>query len=228
MSYPPAQPHGAIDEVFPDVFVLRGSYRAGIGARFDRNMTLVRRGTELVAINSVRLSDDGERALAKLGTVKHVIRIGASHGADDPYFVERFGATLWGPAKMKHAVAARTLAPSDLPLDATLFTFDGGAMAEAALVVPVAGGILVTCDSYQNWTTFEHCSWLVRRVAPRMGFGPSVIGGPWLKKQGHEAVRDDFARLAALPFVHAIPGHGTPLRDHAQAGVRDAIGRAYH
>src|SRR3954468_11471301 len=96
MSHPPAMPHGAIEEVFPDVFVVRSSFRAGAGVTFDRNMTIVRQGGELVVINSARLTEAGEAELGKLGKVTHVVRAAAFHGADDPYFVERFGATLWG------------------------------------------------------------------------------------------------------------------------------------
>src|SRR5437879_3694797 len=113
-----ALPHGALDEVFPDVFVVRGRFKAGPGVHFDRNMTIVRTGKELVAINSVRLTDDGEAALGKLGKLTHVIRLGALHGMDDAYFVERFGATLWGPPRMTHRVPAKQLTPEDKPLDA--------------------------------------------------------------------------------------------------------------
>ena len=31
-------PHGGIDEIFPDVFLVRGSFRAGPGVSFGRNM----------------------------------------------------------------------------------------------------------------------------------------------------------------------------------------------
>jgi hypothetical protein len=85
----PLLPHGPIEEVFPDVFLVRGSFAPSRGIRFDRNMTIVRKGGELVVLNSVRLSDDGEAQLAKLGKLKHVVRLGAFHGADDGYFVER-------------------------------------------------------------------------------------------------------------------------------------------
>src|SRR5258706_6590039 len=184
MPHPRALPHGSIEEVFPDVFVVKGRYKAGVGVHFERNMTLVRRGDELVAINSVRLTDAGEAELAKLGKVRHVVRIGAFHGADDPYFVERYGAQLWGPPGTKHRVAGKDLTPADKPLEGEVFVFERGMMPEAAIILPVEGGVLVSCDSFQHWTTLEHCSWLARRVMPRMGFGPAVIGGPWLKKMG--------------------------------------------
>ena len=218
----PALPHGSIDEVFPNVFVVRGLFKLGLGMAFDRNMTVVRTGDRLVAINSVRLTDDGEAALAKLGKLEHVIRIGMAHGADDPYFVERFGATLWGPPGIKHAVAAKELTDADKPVDAEVFRFEHGKGSEAALVLPVDGGVLVTCDSYQNWTTFEHCSWAARQLMRPMGFGPTMIGGPWAKRMGPE-VRKDFERLAERPFRHLIPGHGSVLRDDAKPKLGGAI-----
>src|SRR5688572_6827527 len=85
----PAMPHGPITEVFPDVFVVEGGFQFAPGVRITRNMTVVRQGDELTIINSVRLTPDGEAELEKLGRVKHVVRIGAFHGADDPYYVDR-------------------------------------------------------------------------------------------------------------------------------------------
>jgi hypothetical protein len=82
------------------------------------------------------------------------------------------------------------------------------------------------CDSYQNWTTLANCSWLARRVMPIMGFGPTVIGKPWVKAMG-PAVRADFDRLATRPFTHLIPAHGTVLKDHAVAGLHTAIAKRF-
>jgi hypothetical protein len=203
-------PHGAIEEVFPDVFVVRSSYRAGIGVAFDRNMTVVRQGAELVVVGSARLTDAGEAELGKLGKVTHVVRVAAFHGADDPYYAERYGAKLWQPADTGSPLAS-----------ATVFRFEKGKQAETAVLLPVDGGVLITGDSFQNWTDLSTCSWLARRVMPLMGFGPATIGGPWLKKMGD--VRADFDRMLELPFKHVIPGHGTVLRTVAKDSLRDAI-----
>lgn len=216
-------PHGSLEEVFPDVFVVRSSFRPGVGFVFERNMIVLRQGRELVILNSARLSDDGEAELGKLGKVTHVVRVAAFHGADDAYFVERFGATLWGAPGTKHAVPGKDLLPDAHPFtSASVFRFEHGNAPEVAILLPVDGGALVTGDSYQNWTTFEHCSWLARRIMPRMGFGPTMIGKPWLKTMG-PGVRKDFARLVELPFRHLIPGHGTVLRDVARDHLPAAV-----
>jgi hypothetical protein len=55
-----------------------------------------------------------------------------------------------------------------------------------------------------------------------MGFGPTIIGGPWVKAMGPE-VRADFERLLELPFVSLIPAHGTVLERTAKAGLATAL-----
>jgi len=93
-KFPPAQPHGALREVFPDVFFVTGT--AGLPGplpvRFSRNMTVVRAGERLTLINSVRLSEEGLRALDALGKVTDVLRLAGFHGMDDPFYKDRYGA----------------------------------------------------------------------------------------------------------------------------------------
>jgi hypothetical protein len=82
-DFRPAYPHGKFDEVFPDLFFLRGSMRVGAGISITRNMVVVRQGGELTLVNSVRLNDEGEAELEKLGPVRHLVRLGFAHGADE-------------------------------------------------------------------------------------------------------------------------------------------------
>ena len=65
-------------------------------------------------------------------------------------------------------------------------------------------------------------SLLAANVMRAMGFGPAVIGKPWAKRMG-PGVRADFDRLRQQPFVHALSGHGTPIRDNAKALLDKAI-----
>lgn len=229
-THAPAMPHGPLVEVFPDVFVVSGGYRFGPRMWITRNMTVVRQRGELTIINSVRLTERGEAELAALGPVRHVLRIGAAHGLDDPYYVERYRPVLWAPPGTRHAGGLstdRALVPGECPLDgAIVFPFAHGREAEAALVLPIDGGVLVTCDSYQNWTTFDGCSTIGALLLRAMGFGPTMVGGPWTKRMGPD-VRVDFDALAALPFRHLVPGHGTVLRDTAKAGLAVAVERRF-
>jgi hypothetical protein len=224
-DFAPALSHGPIAEVFPDVFQVTGGFRFAPLLSITRNMTIVRQGGALTVLNSVRLSPEGEAGLAKLGKVEHVVRVGAFHGLDDPYYVDRYRATLWGPPGTKHAagLTARDLAPGASPIEgATVFLFEGAKRGEAVVVLDRDGGAIVTCDSYQNWTSFEGCSALGKLMMKAMGFGPTLIGGPWIKEMG-PGVRPDFDRLLELRWKHLVPAHGAVLRDTAKDGLRKAI-----
>ena len=67
-TFPKALPHGPIREVFPGIFFVTGGFGFGPGLRITRNMTILRQGGDLVVVNSVRLSPEGE---AELGEVLH-------------------------------------------------------------------------------------------------------------------------------------------------------------
>ncbi|HEX4517841.1 MAG TPA: hypothetical protein VH054_30080, partial [Polyangiaceae bacterium] len=154
-EYRPAEKHGPIEEIFPNVFSVTGGHRFGGPMRITKNMFIVRQGKELVVISTMRLAPEGEAELEKLGTVKHVIRIGGYHGADDPYYVDRYSPTFWSPPKLeKVAKKDQTLAPGSSPLDdADVFLFEKGTFPEAAIILEREGGVLMTADAYQNWTT---------------------------------------------------------------------------
>jgi hypothetical protein len=218
-----AEAHGPIREVFPDVFFVTGEFHFAPGMAIPRNMTIVRHGGELVAINSVRLSPEGERELEQLGQLKHVIRTGFYHGSDDRYFAHRFGAKLWAREGTGTGYEALTSDHSPLP-DARIFAFEQAKQPEVVVLLERHGGICVPCDSYQNWTeeTFAGCSLLAKWMTRAMGFRPTIIGGPWLKAMGR-GVHADFERLLEAPFQHLMPAHGSVLELDAKRGLATAI-----
>ena len=230
-DFAPLEPHGPIEEIWDGVYRVRGSVRMGPGMRIPRNMVIVRDGQSLTLVSAVRLSDEAEAELKKLGDVKHVVRIGM-HSMDDAYCVERFGATYWAPdGLVADGLAHETLDAGALPFsDARLFRFEDTVAPEAAVLVERDGGILVTCDSVQNWVSLDGCSMLARGVTRAMGFlHPMNIGPPWRKmmtKKGG-SLKPDFERLAALPFEHAIGGHGDPAIGGAKAGLAATIARVF-
>ncbi len=230
MAFRAAQPHGEAHEVFPDVFFVTGAFKASPGVSIPRNMVIVRQGAELSIINSVRLTPEGERKLDALGKVKHLVRMGHNHGTDDPYYVDRYKPTVWAPAGIKHRgsfATDRELRPGECPIaDGQVFVFTGGKIAEAALVLAREGGIMISCDAFQNWTTFEGASTFGKLTLKLMKFGPNMIGPIWAKQIGPGA-RGQFDALLAMDWKHALSGHGTPLRDTAKEGLREALKRQY-
>lgn len=226
--FAPAWAHGLIAEVFPDVFFVTGTFKALPGMSLPRNMIIVRQGVELTIINSVRLSSDGEAALEKLGRVKHLVRLGAAHGADDPYFMDRFKPTLWAPARAKHKGGLSTgqeLRASNSPIaGAHIFTFDGSKLPEGVIILEREGGIAITCDSFQNWTTLDGSSFLMKLMLRSMKFDGPMVGPIWAKQTG-PGIHADFDRLLALPFRHALSGHGAPVRDTGKEALKTAVAK---
>lgn len=169
--YPEASPHDEIQQVFPDIFFVKGVVRVTAGTlfpiMFSRNMTVVRQGKDLVLVNSMRLTEDGLKELDNLGNVKHVIRLGGLHGMDDPFYKERYGATVWSPAHYFDGFDLHQATPyfepdhmitKDMtpPIDKSRFILiDSGIVPEALLLMDRGdqGKVLVTGDSLQNWAT---------------------------------------------------------------------------
>lgn len=234
-SIPPALPHGPLTEVFPNIFVVRGQFRLGPGVAIARSMTVVRRGEDLTLINSVRLSEVGEAELARLGTVRNVVRLGAGHGADDAYMVQRYAPRFFAPARMEHrdgvVVDALLVDGERLDFGARAFVFRGGDVDEACLLLDDAEGILISCDALQNWTSREGCSFLGGLIAVAMGFmEPAKIGPFWLKavtRNQPDRLQADFERLLALPFKHLLPGHGSPLLNEAKERAAASVRRTF-
>jgi hypothetical protein len=241
--FPPAYPHGDIREIFPDIYFVTGSVQmpGPLPVRFSRNMTIIRRDGALVLVNSLRLDDARLAALDELGKVAHVIRLAGFHGMDDPFYKERYGATVW--AMKDHVYAkgfdAKKIAPeagyfqpdvrmdanTELPLpNARLFPFTCHA-GEALLLLEREGGIVVSGDALQNWKETDPYFTTLGSIMMRlMGFiKPHNVGPGWLK-----AARPDLRELKAilgLEFEHVLPVHGTPVIGGAREAYRPAIER---
>jgi hypothetical protein len=233
--FPECLAHGELEEVFPDVFFVTGSMETELMDahwHFSRNMTVVRDGDALTLVNTVRLDEAGLRRLEALGEVKHVVCIGALHGRDDPFYVDRYGATYWAPPGMNkdHGLAPATpLRPGgDVPFrGCDVFAFEHTKLPEAILRIDREGGILVAADALQNWTEpdafFSDAS---RKTMTDMGFfQPANLGPVWMQVNDPKA--DDFLRLAEWPFRHALCGHGSPLRDVAREAYRARFSKVF-
>jgi len=234
-AFPAALPHGPLRELFPDLYFVTGTTRPtfmGTAWQFSRNMVVVRTGGELSLINSVRLAEAGLAALEALGTVKHVIRLGAFHGMDDAFYLERYGAELWALAGMTHEHSRATdrvmSVGAALPwADGSLFVFESAKMPEGIILLAREGGILIACDSLQNWLGpdpfFDAPS--AERMAS-MGFFRSANVGPgW--RAACEPDAADFARLKNLSFRHLLSAHGEPLLARAHEQVSTTLADLY-
>lgn len=234
-DFPAAMPHGKIEEVFPNVFFVTGTMRGeffGSTWQFSRNMTIVREGDLLTIVNSVRLDEEGLADLDALGKVVNVVRIGDMHGLDDPFYVDRYRAKFWALSamaiqdglKVDHVLAV----DGEMPFHGcSLFEFETTKRPEAILRLDREGGIMIACDSLQNWVKPDEF-FLDETVATMQEmnfFVPANLGPAWLHESQPEAA--DFVRLKEVSFKHALCGHGTPLRDVAHEGYCAAFARLF-
>jgi hypothetical protein len=204
----------------------------GKAFQFSRNMTVVVHEGVLTLINTVRLSEEGLAALERLGRVGAIVRLGAFHGLDDAFYAHRYGAPLWalpGQEDAHGAKVARALtAGGEMPVpNCSLFAFETTSAPEGILVLDRDGGILISCDSLQNWCEadayFDDAS---RESMAALGFlREANIGPGW--RQGTGVRGEDFQRLLAIPFRHVLPAHGTPLLERAKETYAQTIAEAF-
>lgn len=233
-SFPPALAHGPIEEILPEVFFVTGAMETvlmELDWQFSRNMIIVREGERLVLINSVRLGDEGLAKLDSLGKVTDVVRLGALHGRDDAFYLDRYQVQYWVMPGLEpeQPGAARILAEdSPLPLEgASLFQFRTSKLPEGILHLQREGGILLACDALQNWLQpDEHFCDASRQRMEQMGFfTPANVGPVWM--QAAEPGAEDFARLKTLTFRHALCGHGEPLLEDAHTAFGSSFNRLF-
>jgi hypothetical protein len=236
--FPPATPHGQLEEVFPDIFLVPGSVNMMGGMRFCRNMVVLRHDGELTLVHSMRLDDEGLKALDALGDVKHVLRIAGFHGMDDPFYKARYGAKVWAMKKNVYASgfdnskgeAAETYFEPDAYMDAdTELPFPnarivplGCIVGEGLLLLERDGGVVIAGDSLQNIQSGAYMNLIAKIAMKLLGFiKPHSVGGGWLK-QG-KADRDDVRAILDLEFEHVLPVHGSPVKGGAREKFRPAI-----
>jgi hypothetical protein len=234
-TFAEAMDHGSFEEVLPDVFFVTGTKKGelmGSHWHFSRNMTVVRYGDDLTLINTVRLDEVGLAALDALGRVKHVARIGALHGMDDAFYVDRYQADYWAPAGVEdldgltpdHVLEEGGVTPFP---GGSIFSFQQTNLPECILRVDREGGILVACDALQNWLApDEFFSDESRQTMTEMGFfQPANIGPVWI--QANDPKPQDFQRLAQLEYRHALCGHGQPLLNTAREDYAATFKRVF-
>ncbi len=226
---------GTLEEVFPDIWWAWGTVKVGPGIYFPRNMTIVRDGDALTVIHPVVLPEAEQKKVEALGKITNIVRLGAFHGMDDAKYVERYAPTAWMPPGCDHtlSVKPRDLIPGgELPIGgATLFDFAQSITPETAILLPRHGGVLLTCDSVQNWENVAGCSGLAKVMTRLMGFkGRSCIGPGWRKQSEPKdgvGFSQHFEDLLSLEFRHLLSAHGRPIKDTARDDLRVQVSKIY-
>ncbi|MBS0286923.1 MAG: hypothetical protein JSR17_06485 [Proteobacteria bacterium] len=230
-TYSPSWPHSDIKQIFPNVFMVTGTnitQFAGSDLQHSRNMIIVRQNGELSLINTVRLTPQGLNALEALGKITNVIRIGAFHGRDDAFYLDRYKATLWALPGMVHENNKTTdielTEQGQMPFaKCSLFVFETSVHKEGCLLLDQEGGILITCDSIKNWVDADEffSDESAKLYASQGFFGQATISTVWL--DACQVKQTDFERLLKLKFHHLLSAHGEPLLNQAQEKLKETI-----
>lgn len=235
-SHSPAWPHDQIEAILPDIFFVTGTNiitHEGVELQHSRNMIIVREGTKLSLINTVRLDVNGLKALDELGSVVNIVRIGAFHDRDDTFYLDCYPkANLWALPGMVHKnnkTADVTLEMGGrMPFpDCSLYVFETAKFPEACLHIDRDGGILITCDSIKNWLAADayFSNETAHSYAKQGFFGAASISSEFRKATQVQA--SDYARLQGLAFNHLLSAHGPPIINVAHQQVSESIKRDF-
>jgi hypothetical protein len=235
MAYAPVYPHGNVEEIGNDIYIVRGSIKMNPVIRITRNMVVVRHEGELTLIDPIRVNATGENQLAALGKIKHIVRLGAFHGIDDPYYVDHFKAKLWsqpgGKTYREPPIDNELTDTTELPIpNAELMFFNGTNEPECAILIKDGDGLLVTCDAIQNYGDYSYNNFPAKILLPILGISKTTVVGPvWLKVMTPEGgnLKSEFKRLLEFKFDRLVAAHGTYLGSGAYAAVGKAIDDAF-
>ena len=227
--------HGEIKQIFDNIFFVSGINKTvhdGVELQHSRNMIIVREEGELSLINSVRLTDRGLKALEKLGRVTKVIRIGAFHGRDDAFYINKYQASLWALPGMQDQhgcpIDVEFMEQGQQPFaNCSLLIFATARFPEAVIHIKRHDGILLSCDSIKNWQSpDEYFSEQTAIAYQEQGFfGKATIAKIWQQAMAVKA--SDFERLKTLSFRHLLSAHGEPLLETAYPDVLNTIKQEY-
>lgn len=228
---------GPLAPIFDDLWWAWGTVRFGPGMVFPRNMVVVRDGPGLVAVHPVMLPDPLQAEVDGKGTITDVVRLGDFHGMDDSLYVERYRARRWSPAGATAVGTApvdrELVAGGPCPLsDGTVHAFEVGRHPELVIHLRRHGGILLTCDSVQNWERRPPgCSTLGMLMARLIGFKGRACVGPGWRKASEPRTGTSFGprfrALLDLEWKHLVSAHGPPILDDAKDALRAAVDRLY-
>jgi hypothetical protein len=219
--------------VFDDIFQVIGQFALKFGPiaiRGNRNMTIVRQADELTLINTVRMDEKGLAQLDALGMVKHIIRVGAFHGMDDPFYKERYGAHVWSVDTPYNATLNAVARPEDIYFEPDTWVTSGSVLPiadaefieisdctpkESVILLQREGGIVLPGDSFQNMDPHGPELNLITTIFHRLGGFRRAhnIGPGWYRVAKPDM--DEVAKILDRGFAHLLPAHGRPVLGNA-------------
>jgi len=240
---PPAEPHGPLENVFTDIWIVRGGNKLSFlqdPISISKNMIIVRnpQTVELTLINSMRVSDELLTEIASLGDIKNVITLGEFHGKDDGFYRERFSAKVYALEGHTYSRSIDIPDSSDegfmkadvylteesvLPLENAELKIIHGNLIEGVIYLKAEGGILITADALRNTPTpDEFVSPKPESTTDSPMYKAFTIGPGWYAKAKPDA-QEMKSALLETTYEHVLPGHGDIVIGDALEKFRPAI-----
>jgi hypothetical protein len=235
-TYTPIYDHGELTKVLDNVYIVRGSINLMFGIMIDRTMTIVKRGDDLTVINSIRVNEEVEAEIKKLGTIKHLVRMCTGHGADDTYFNNTFEPTYWSLEGIAPVINGKThdkalTEDGERPIpDMKLVILKNAPlkkMHECVIWIPDNDGTLITCDFIQNNIAPGHANFVGKHMSYLMGFrGECKCTPVWRSTMGMDHW-DDIERILAWDFENLVAAHGSAKIGGAKAATEKNLKAAW-
>ena len=230
--YPDVVPHGALEKVTDDIYVVRGGHTMMRIMVIDLTMTVIKQGSDVIIVNAMRVSPEMEEEIQKLGKIKHVVQICGSHGAYDQYYIDTFGATFWdlpGRDEGKTPKGDKILSDGgDFPVTgAKVIKIQDVSIPEFVVWLPNGGGTLVTADFIQNGRPKEFENYIGSWFSYLVGFNNGRCSCPPLFRLGFNTGKCMYAnnvpKIMALDFKNIAPGHGPAQIGDAKEDLKEGF-----
>lgn len=235
---PPVSANSGLEQVFPDVWTVRGSNHQSSFVYIPVTMTVIRDSDtgDIAILNSMRVDDATVNAILDLAapTSKvHIVRLGAFHGKYDAWWCAEFpdrcvmwalpGHNIQDGARVDKILSAQN---APLPGSCTVFVFDFP-KPEAAVVLH-APKVAVFCDAIVNFSSFEYCGILCRPLFWYLVYGCCHRPGDFYiqemtKVSSKEKFISEYERFLALDFDSYISAHGPVVIGDAKRKIRERM-----
>jgi len=229
-KYCDVTPHGEVEKVLDNVFIVRGSFNVMPFMRIPRTMCIVRRGKSLTIFNSIRVNETVEAQIKELGSIDHLVRMAWGHGIDDQYYIDTFQPKFWSidVKPMTTSKADEILSVTNHPIeDAKVYMMQNIKEQEAVFWIPDSGGTLIACDALQNSTDSCHTSFLGNIVGRAMGFMTPCTCVPMYRRTAPANKAEDlypnFEKLLEWEWDNLVTGHGPAKVGGAHAAVQEQV-----
>lgn len=231
------KPNGPLVEIFPNVWAIEGLFNLGPGVLITRVMAIARVGDELTIFNSARVGEKEEKEIEALGTIKHVVRLCSGHGADDVYYKEKYGATLWGiegwtwangTIKPDKDLEKESPYPDVMQAVVGKAGFADKIKGDAVMLLKMEKGILIGSDAVQSYgeedlkLSAHKPNWMGGMIMWLFGFKgravcPKLFFNIHVADKKPASIKAYFDAIKALDFDALIPCHGQVIKTGAKA-----------